>query len=137
MIIIYAKPQNQDLYGGEELSKLKKKEESMMRIYQGVRKMVWKESGARFLVLWSHIKPSILSTRRGQAPSKKRRFAFTKITLTLLIMYWEGAKGGEGSTSEAIEQGARDKGHLATSGEDGALLKREPQRCGRSDLKRI
>lgn len=52
-------------------------------------------------------------------------------------MYWEGAKGGEGSTSEAIEQEARDKGHLASSGEDGDLIKREPQRCGRSDIKRI
>lgn len=52
-------------------------------------------------------------------------------------MYWEGAKGGEGSTWEAIEQGARDKGHLASRGEYGELIKREPQICGRSDIKRI
>lgn len=52
-------------------------------------------------------------------------------------MYWEGAEEGEGSTAEAIEQGARDKGYLATSGEDGGLIKRKPQRCGRSDIKSI
>lgn len=36
-------------------------------------------------------------------------------------MYWKGARGGEESTSEAVaaEEARREKGRLASSGEDG------------------
>lgn len=43
--------------------------------------------GQIVVALWSHIKASVLSARRSYgrilAQSKKRRFAFTKITLAL------------------------------------------------------
>lgn len=61
MITVYAKSQKQGFYGGEELSNLEKRDENIsMNKEDGVRRK-W---GQMFTLLWSHIKPSILSARR-------------------------------------------------------------------------
>lgn len=52
--------------------------------------------------------------------TKVRRFAFHKDHSGFVwIMYWGGAKGGKGSTSEAIAvEEARDQGHLTFTGKE-------------------
>ena len=51
---------------------------------------------------------------------KVKRFAFHKDHSGFVwIMYWKGAKGGEGSTSEAIAvEEARDRAHLTYTGKE-------------------
>lgn len=83
-----------------------------------------RKRGQLVLALWRCIKSSIPcarnSYRRIDAQSKVRRFAFHKDHSGFVwIIYWEGAKGGKGSTSEAIAvEEVRDKGHLNFTGKE-------------------